>query len=204
MISEDIKSAYNRTKWSLIFRGLLGITLGVLIIWKPIPSVEVFALVIAIWALADGLVNIVHALDLRRVAKYWWALLLAGIVSTLFGLAAFYYYPALSLSFAVVWTAVWLITAGLLGTYVAIQERNAELSWGWTLTFSLIALAAGILAIVYPGITVATLMSLLAMFGIFGGIALLVGAGKMRSAQQDVRGAFADKNQFSAAPKGTR
>jgi uncharacterized membrane protein HdeD (DUF308 family) len=204
MISDDIKSAYNRSKWALVFRGLLGIALGVVIIARPIPSVEVFALVIAIWALADGLVNIVHAFDLRRVARYWWALLLAGLISTAFGLAAFYYYPALSLGFAVAWTALWLISAGALGIYVAIQERNANLSWGWTLTFSLVALAAGVLAVVYPGATVGTLMSLLATFGILGGIALLVGAGKMQSVQQDVRQAFSDRNQFSATPKGTR
>jgi len=204
MISDDIKSAYNRGKWALVFRGLLGIALGVLIIARPIPSVEVFALVIAIWALADGLVNIVHAFDLRRVVSYWWALLLAGIISTAFGLAAFYYYPALSLTFAVAWTAFWLISAGAVGIYVAIQERNANLSWGWTLAFSLVALAAGVLAVVYPGVTVATLMSLLATFGILGGIALLVGAGKMQSVQGDVRQAFSDRNQFSATPKGTR
>jgi uncharacterized membrane protein HdeD (DUF308 family) len=204
MIADDIQSVYSRTKWALVLRGLLGITLGVLIVTRPLASVEVFALVIAIWALADGLVNIVHAFDLRSIVPHWWVLLLAGLVGAAFGLAAFYYYPALSLSFAVVWTALWLITAGVLGVYVAMQERNAKVSWGWTLTFSLIALAAGVLAIAYPGITVATLMALLATFGILGGIALLVGAGKMQTVQRDVRGAFSDKNQFTAAPKGTR
>ena len=203
MITEDIKNAYDRTKWALVFRGLLAIALGILIITRPLASVEVFALVIAIWALADGLINIVHAFDLRRVAPHWWALLLAGLVSAAFGVAAFYYFPALSLTFAVVWVAVWLLTAGALGVYVAIQERHAQLSWGWTLTFSLIALAAGIIAVAYPGITVATLMTLLATFGILGGISLLVAAGKMHSVQRDVHEAFADRNQFTASPKGT-
>jgi uncharacterized membrane protein HdeD (DUF308 family) len=204
MIAEDIKTVYSRTRWALVFRGLLGIALGVLIITRPLASVEVFALVIAIWALADGLVNIVRAFDLRAVAPHWWALLLAGLVSVAFGVAAFYYYPALSLGFAVIWTATWFITAGVLGIYVAVQERNAELSWGWTLTFSIVALAAGLLAIAYPGITVTALMSLIATFGILGGSALLVGAGKMGSVQRDVRDAFADENQFTATPKGTR
>lgn len=204
MIAEDIKSAYSRTKWALVFRGLVGIALGVLILMRPFASVEVFALVIAIWALVDGLVNIVHSFDLRSVAPHWWVLLLAGVVSTAFGLAAFYYYPSLSLTFAVAWSALWLITAGALSVYLALQERKANVSWGWTMTFGLIALAAGVLAILYPGITVATLMTLLATFGILGGIALLVAAGKMQGIQRDVRGAFADKNQFTPAPKGTR
>ena len=204
MITEDIRSAYNRTKWALAFRGLFGIAIGILIITRPLPSVDVFALVIAIWALADGLVNIVHAFDLRSIAPHWWVMLLAGLVSAAFGLAAFVYFPSLSLSFAVAWSALWLITAGALGIYLAMQERNAKLSWGWTLTFGLIALAAGVLAIVYPGITVVTLMTLLATFGILGGIALLVGAGKMGSIQRDVRNTFPDQNQFTAAPKGSR
>jgi uncharacterized membrane protein HdeD (DUF308 family) len=92
----------------------------------------------------------------------------------------------------------------VLGVYVAIQERNAHLSWGWTLTFSLIALAAGIIAVGYPGITVAILMALLSTFGILGGIALLVAAGKMHSMQQDVRRAVPDTNQFTTSPRSAR
>lgn len=204
MIVDDIKGAYNRTKWALVFRGLLWIALGLVIFTRPLPSVEVLALVIAFWALADGLVNIVHAFDLRRIAPHWWVMLLSGLVGVGFGLAAFYYYPALSLGFAVAWTALWLLTAGALGVYLAIQERKAQLSWGWTLTFSLIALVAGVLAIAFPGITIAALMTLLAVFGILGGIALLVGAGKMQSIQQDLHRAVSDSNPFTASPRGTR
>jgi hypothetical protein len=43
------------------------------------------------------------------------------------------------------------------------------------------------LAIVYPGITLVGLISLTASFGIVGGIALLVGAGKMQSIERDVQ-----------------
>ena len=45
----------------------------------------------------------------------------------------------------------------------------------------ILTLAMGTLALVYPGITLVALMSLLATFGIVGGIVMLVGAGKMRS-----------------------
>ena len=190
MVTDDIKAAYNRGKWALIVRGLLGIALGVVIFTKPLASVAAFALVVAIWALADGLVSIVHAFDLRKVATHWWVMLLSGLVSVAFGVFALYDYPILSLTFAVVWTAWWLITAGLLGIYTAVQERKAELPWGWTLTFGIIALAAGVLAIVYPGITLAALMGTIATFGIVGGIAMLVGAGKMQSLQHDVRDAL--------------
>jgi uncharacterized membrane protein HdeD (DUF308 family) len=189
MITDELKSVYNRSKWALVVRGLLGIALGIFIIARPLDSVAALALVIAIWALGDGIVRIVHAFDLRSVAPHWWVMLLTGLVSTLFGIAALYYYPALSLAFVVLWTALWLITAGVLAVYVSIQERNANLSWGWTMVFGLVAIVGGILAVLYPGISLAGLISLIAAFGIVSGVVLLIGAGKMQSFERDVNGA---------------
>jgi uncharacterized membrane protein HdeD (DUF308 family) len=187
MITDDIVAAYNRGKWALIVRGLLGIALGVVVFTRPLASVAAFALVVALWALSDGIVSIVHAFDVRKVAPHWWVLLVTGLVSVAFGVTALYDYPILSLTFAVVWTAWWLISAGVFAIYVSVQERKAELPWGWTLTSGIIALAAGVLAILYPGITLATLMGTIATFGIVSGIVMLVGAGKMQSFQHDVK-----------------
>ena len=188
-MTDALVSAYHRGKWALLIRGLIGIALGIFIFMRPLESVAAFALVIAIWALTDGIVGIVHAFELRSLVPHWGVLLVSGIVSVFFGMAALYYYPSLSLTFAVMWTALWLIAGGGLGIYVAMEERKVELPWGWTLTFGVIAIAFGVLAMVYPAITLAALMGVLATFGIVGGIALLVAAGKMQSFEQDVRGA---------------
>ena len=190
MLTDALVSAYHRSKGALLIRGLLGIALGAFILMRPLASVAAFALVIAIWALADGIVSIVQAFDLRSVIAHWGTLLFAGIVSVLFGIAALYFYPGLSLAFAVMWAAWWLIIGGALGIYVALQERKAELPWGWTLTSGIIAIAFGVLSIVYPAITLAALMGILAAFGIIGGIAMLVAAGKMQSFERDVRHAM--------------
>ena len=187
MITDDIVAAYNRGKWALIVRGLLGIALGVVIFTRPLASVAAFALVVALWALSDGIVSIVHAFEVRKLAEHWWVLLLSGLVSIAFGVFALYDYPVLSLTFAVVWTAWWLISGGVLAIYTSVQEKKAEVPWGWTLTFGIIALVAGVLALAYPGITLAALMGTIGTFGIVGGIAMLVGAGKLQSFQRDVK-----------------
>jgi uncharacterized membrane protein HdeD (DUF308 family) len=187
MLTDALVSAYHRSKWALILRGLVGIALGIFILVRPLDSVAAFALVVAIWALVDGIVNIVHSFELRAVLPYWGLMLLAGIVSVLFGVAALYYYPALSLTFAVMWAALWLITGGALGIYIAMQARKAELPWGWTLTFGIVTVACGGLAIMYPGMTLAALMGIFAAFGIVGGIAMLVAAGKLQSFEHEVK-----------------
>ena len=193
-MTTEIKSLYTAAKWGMLIRGLFGIALGVFIFARPAESIAAFALVIAIWALGDGIVSCVRAFELRGVVEHWWAMLLSGIISIGFGIAAFYYYPVLSLTFAVYWTALWLITAGVVGIYVSVQERNLGVSWGWTLAFSIIAIVGGVWAVMLPGVTLASLISLIATVGIVGGIALVIGAGKMQSVETEfsrVKGAMA-------------
>lgn len=82
MASESIQSAFRRTWWALVLRGLLALALGVFILWRPMDSIASFALVIAFWALFAGIVQIVHAIDLRSLHDKWRSATLAfGMVS---------------------------------------------------------------------------------------------------------------------------
>lgn len=192
MIGTDIQNAYNRTKWALIVRGLLSVAVGVAIIVRPMASVAALALVIAIWALFDGIVSIVRSFDLRGVVQHWWVMLLAGIVGVAFGVAALYFFPGLSLTFAVVWTAYWLTVSGLIAAYIAWQERAMGVPWGWTMAFGLLAIAGGVVAFMNPAATLATLLGVLAGFAIISGVFLLIGAAKMIGVQQNVKSTFSN------------
>src|SRR6185295_8174545 len=129
MVESHIQQTVNRAWWSLILRGVVAVLAGVFIIARPAASVAALALVIALWALLQGIVTIVHAFDLRRVARHWWVMLLSGIVGVVFGVAALRYYPALSLSFVVILVSWWLLTGGVMGIAVAEFERRAGMSW---------------------------------------------------------------------------
>jgi uncharacterized membrane protein HdeD (DUF308 family) len=189
MASDLIQSAYRRTWWSLVLRGLFGIALGAIILWRPIESIASFALVIAIWAFFSGVVQVVHAIDLRAVFSQWWAMLLSGLVSVGFGIAAVYYYPALSLTFAVVWAAWWLLVTGGLAIYIAIQERSLGMPWGWTLVFGLSGIVTAALAFMNPPATLGAIMGLIAGFAIVSGVVLLVGAYKLSTAKERITAA---------------
>lgn len=186
MASDLIQSAYRRAWWSLVLRGLLALALGVFIFWRPMESIASFALVIAIWAVFGGVVQMVHAFDLRVVYPGWWVLLVSGLVSVAFGVAAFYYYPDLSLTFAVVWTAWWLLLSGGLAIYVAIQERRVGIPWGWTLAFGIAAVVTSALAFMNPPATLGAIMGLIAGFAIVSGVVLLIGAYQLSSTKKDI------------------
>lgn len=183
----NVAESLNRAWWGIVLRGLVAIALGIFILARPLESVAAFALVIAIWALVDGIAGIVHSFDLRPVYKHWWVMLLGGLVSAGFGVAALFFYPVLSLTFAVVWVAWWLLLTGCIGVYIAFQQKAVELPWGWTLAFGILSIVAGGFAFYYQGATLAAIMSFISAFAIVGGIVMLIGAIKLKSAQYNVQ-----------------
>jgi uncharacterized membrane protein HdeD (DUF308 family) len=195
MAIDSLESAYRRTWWALVLRGLFGLAIGVVVLWKPLESTAAFALVIALWAIVTGFTEIVQAFALQSVFSRWWVVLLSGLVSVGFGVAALYYYPELSLAFIVIWAAWWLLFSGGLAVYLAIEARRLSMPWGWTLTFGILSIVAGVAALVYPQLTLGAIMGLIAAFAIASGVALLFGAYKLASIKSDLTATFGSPRQ---------
>lgn len=186
MFTDTLKQAFHRTWWALVIRGALALALGILILARPFDSVVAFALVIAIWALVGGITEIVHAFDVKPFFSSWWVLLLSGLVSAAFGVAALYYYPDLSLAFAVTWTSFWLALTGIMSITVAVNQRRAGLPWGWVFTLGVVSVVASVAAWISPPATLGAIMGLISGFAIVSGIVLLVGAVRLKSMEHDI------------------
>jgi uncharacterized membrane protein HdeD (DUF308 family) len=77
--------ATGRRWWGLLLEGLLGISAGVLTIVWPEITLIVLIYLIAAWAVATGVFEVVAAVRLRKVIEGEWALALSGILSIVFG-----------------------------------------------------------------------------------------------------------------------
>jgi uncharacterized membrane protein HdeD (DUF308 family) len=191
VLTDALHQAYTRARGGLLLRGLLALALGIFILTRPLDSVAAFALIIAIWALVSGIVQIGDGIELRSLLPHWWVLLLSGIVSVGFGVAALYYYPVLSLVFAVVWVSYWLLLSGALGVYIAMQERKMQMPWGWTLAFGIVSILTGVYALLAPPVTLAAIMGLIAGFAIVVGVLLLAAFFRIGAVKAKVTGAAA-------------
>jgi uncharacterized membrane protein HdeD (DUF308 family) len=71
--------------WLRAFEGVLGIALGAFALAHPVRAMAVVFVVIAVWALGTGLLEIIEAGRLRRHIRHEWLLALSGVVRVAFG-----------------------------------------------------------------------------------------------------------------------
>jgi uncharacterized membrane protein HdeD (DUF308 family) len=72
--------------WALLIEGVIGIAAGILTFTWPAITAIALLYVIAFWALLTGVFEIIAGIRLRKVVSNEWWLLVAGVLSLLFGI----------------------------------------------------------------------------------------------------------------------
>ena len=105
-----------RSWWLEILEGVAGIVAGVIALAFPLFAAEILRLLIAVWAIATGVFEIVMAIRMRDQLKGEFWLGLAGVASILFGIVLILFPAAGAVSL------VWLISsfAIVFGAFLVI------------------------------------------------------------------------------------
>lgn len=77
--------------WAVLLEGLAGVFVGLAAIFLPTITGRALAYLIAAWALVTGVLEIVAAIQFRRVIEGEWLLILGGVLSIIFGVLMFVY-----------------------------------------------------------------------------------------------------------------
>lgn len=73
----------------LLFEGIIGVLVGLYIFFFTVQALAIFLVLIALWAIGTGILEIVAGLELRRhIANEIW-LIFVGAVSIIFGVFVF-------------------------------------------------------------------------------------------------------------------
>lgn len=113
------------------------------------------------------------------VSRNWWMLALRGVLAILFGLVALLLPGTALLAFILVFAA-YAIIDGVVAVIVSIRERGSLSRWGWVLAEGLLSVVAGLVAVVYPGLTALVLLYVVAAWAIVTGMTELVAAFTLR------------------------
>ena len=110
----------------------------------------------------------------------WWMLLVQGLISGAFGVLAFIY-PTLSIAYIVVSVSLWMLMASIVQFLLARAQKAMGAAPGWSVLGGFLTLALAAAAIVYPRLTVTTVLALIAWFALVVGAVHLVVAFRVRS-----------------------
>ncbi len=100
----------------------------------------------------------------------WWLVLLRGALAILFGIIVLAT-PGTALLALVLVYGAYAVVDGVVAVAAGLRHRRAETHWVWHVVQGVVSVLAGIVAFVWPGITVLVILLLLAFWSVVGGIA---------------------------------
>jgi uncharacterized membrane protein HdeD (DUF308 family) len=104
----------------------------------------------------------------KALSGSWWWLVIRGLAAIAFGVLAFAW-PGATLLFLIALFAAYAIITGGVGIVGALNNRD-DRGWWLVLVLGIVSVAAGVIAIFYPGITALALLIVIGVNAVFSGV----------------------------------
>ena len=115
----------------------------------------------------------------KLLSRYWWVLLVRGVLAVLFGALA-YAWPGLTLAVLIYLFAIYAFVDGVFNVVHAISGAKENANWFLLLFGGLIGIAIGVLTWRVPGVTAVVLLIFIAILAIVVGVKMILLAVRLR------------------------
>lgn len=116
---------------------------------------------------------------LAHLAHFWWLVALRGVVSILFGIAAFVY-PGITIVALVLLFGAYLFVDGVVAIVQAIRFRHERERWPTLMLEGVLGVAIGGATFVWPGITALAWLYTIAAWAVVTGVLEIAYAIRLR------------------------
>jgi uncharacterized membrane protein HdeD (DUF308 family) len=106
---------------------------------------------------------------LQSLGRYWWVLVLRGLISVLFAVFAFTN-PKAAFTTLVLVLGFFLLADGLMALYMGFAMRNRDRDWWIVLLEGLLGTVLGILTFINPDITASGILLVIALWCMVTGV----------------------------------
>jgi uncharacterized membrane protein HdeD (DUF308 family) len=113
------------------------------------------------------------------LAQNWWALALRGVTAIVFGLLTFIF-PGMALQVLILLFAAYVLIDGVFAIIAGIRAAEAHRRWLALILEGLLNIAAGIVMLVWPALSLLVFVYIAGFWAIITGVALLVTAIRVR------------------------
>ena len=179
-INDDLDAClyYNLLKASravLIWRGILFLLFGILMLIRPLPSLTVLILILAIYAILEGIAMLIAAF---KVTTLRMMLMLNGILLLVLGIATLIF-PWIMGEYAIIFLGAWQLVSGI--QVICLLKRSLH---RWKSFFAgTVAILSGLFFIFAPFLGLLAMGWVFAiLFVLYGGIMLFNGIAMGKSA----------------------
>jgi uncharacterized membrane protein HdeD (DUF308 family) len=117
------------------------------------------------------------------LARYWWVLLIRGVLAILFGVAAFAW-PQITLFVLVLLFGAFATIDGIFAVMGAIGARKTARDWWLALVAGLLGIALGVVTYMNPAITALVLVLYIAAWALVQGVFQIAAAIRLREEMQ--------------------
>jgi uncharacterized membrane protein HdeD (DUF308 family) len=168
--------------WVLFF-GIVTVLAGLFALVWPGRTLQVIAVLFGIQLVVAGIFRFVAALAVDEASGGTRVLLaLLGVLSFIVGLYALRNVLVTIAALALLLGIFWIVN-GAIETFTALSDRGMQ-GRGWTIFMGLLSIVAGVVVLVYPGISLTTLAIVLGFWLIVLGAMEIVAAFRIRSVGQ--------------------
>jgi len=176
----DILGYLGRNWGWIVLRGVAAVLFGVLTIAWPGITLAALVIVWGAYALADGVLALIAAWQVRDEGRPFWSLVVVGLLGIAAGVVTFLWPGITALALLMV-IAAWALVAGIFQIVAAIRLRKA-IEGEWLLGLSGVASAVfGVLMFISPGAGALAVLSLIAAFALLFGVLQIVLGFRLRS-----------------------
>ena len=182
-----------RNWWAVALRGVAALIFGILTAVWPEISLAALVLLFGIYAIVDGIFNVISAVRERQGERRWWALLLEGLVSIAAGVFTLVV-PGLTALALVYVIAGWAIVTGVLEVAAAAMLRR-QVHGEWRLVLSgVLSLILGVMVAIWPGAGALAMVLWIGAYAILFGVLLIALGFRLRRLRLELPGAVAHQH----------
>ncbi len=165
----DILRLVGRSWGWVLFFGIVTLGIGVVVVLRPKDTIYFIAIVLGVWLFVAGLFRIVVAIaDDEDAAGTRWLMALLGLLSVIVGVFFLRRTNQTVTTLAFLLGLFWIV-GGMIEFFTAYSDRGSP-ARGWRIAMGLLAFAAGIVTLVVPHLTLATLAVIMGIWLIIYGL----------------------------------
>ena len=180
---DNMLAAVGRIWWLLLFGGLISLLVGIIVVFNREGSVQLLAILFAIYLIISGLFEIVRSFASGLTGGTRALLLITGVLSVILGVLAIRYSGENAVDLLGIFVGIAFLFRGFASLFTGFDSKEGR---GWNIFFGIIMLVGGVVIMVQPAASLEAIAWIVGIWLVLIGIYEIIASFVVRSRTKDL------------------